>query len=50
VEPALTGRGIGAELVKVAKLERPTVCSSGRSHEEGAPDILYVWSGESIGG
>ena len=75
VEPALTGRGIGAELVKVAKRERPqglqlwtfasnagaqrfydrhgfveTRRTDGRDNEEGLPNILYVWNGESIGG
>jgi GNAT superfamily N-acetyltransferase len=75
VEPTLTGRGIGAELVKLAKRERPdglqlwtfasnagaqrfyerhgfveTRRTDGRDNEEGAPDILYVWSGESTGG
>jgi len=24
--------------------------TDGRDNEEGLPDILYVWSGESIGG
>ncbi len=23
--------------------------TDGRDHEEGAPDILYVWSGDQIG-
>jgi GNAT superfamily N-acetyltransferase len=74
VEPTLTGRGIGARLVKLAKRERPeglqlwTFVSNaraqrfyerhgfveaqrtdGRDNEEGAPDILYVWRGESVG-
>jgi GNAT superfamily N-acetyltransferase len=75
VEPTITGRGIGAGLVKVAKRERPeglqlwtfasntgaqrfyerhgfveTCRTDGRDNEEGAPDILYVWRGESVGG
>jgi GNAT superfamily N-acetyltransferase len=75
VEPTITGRGIGAGLVKMAKLERPdglqlwtfasnagaqrfyerhgvveTRRTDGRDNEEGAPDILYVWRGESVGG
>jgi GNAT superfamily N-acetyltransferase len=70
VEPAMTGHGIGAELLHQAKRERPqglqlwTFASNtraqrfyerhgfvearrtdGRDNEEGAPDILYVWSG-----
>jgi GNAT superfamily N-acetyltransferase len=74
VEPTLTGRGIGARLVKLAKRERPeglqlwTFVSNaraqrfyerhgfveaqrtdGRDNEEGAPDILYVWRGQSVG-
>ena len=72
VEPAMTGRGIGAELLSLAKRERPqglrlwtfvsntgaqrfyerhgfveTERTDGRRNEERAPDILYVWEGES---
>lgn len=72
VEPAMTGRGIGAALVDLAKRERPdrlqlwtfvsnararrfyerhgfveTRRTDGRDNEEGAPDILYVWNGQS---
>jgi GNAT superfamily N-acetyltransferase len=75
VEPTLTGRGIGAGLVRLAKRQRPqglqlwtfasnagaqrfyerhgfveTRRTDGRDNEEGAPDILYVWHGEGIGG
>jgi GNAT superfamily N-acetyltransferase len=73
VEPTMTGRGIGAHLLKLAKRERPdglrlrtfasnagaqrfyerhgfveTRRTDGRDNEEGAPDILYVWGGESV--
>jgi GNAT superfamily N-acetyltransferase len=68
VEPALTGRGIGTQLIELAKRERPGglrlwtfESNSGArrfyerhdfratdrtegDNEEGAPDILYVWS------
>ena len=72
VEPAMTGHGIGADLLQLAKRERPlglrlwTFASNtraqrfyerhgfvearrtdGRDNEESAPDILYVWGGES---
>ena len=72
VEPTLTGQGIGAGLVEVAKRERPQGLqlwafesnagaqrfyerlgfveqsrTDGRDNEEGAPDILYLWPGES---
>jgi GNAT superfamily N-acetyltransferase len=75
VEPTLTGRGIGGELVRLAKRERPeglrlwtflsnagaqrfyerhgfvaTRRTDGDDNEEGAPDVLYVWSGRGIGG
>ena len=68
----MTGRGIGAGLLNLAKRERPTGLrlrtfasntgaqrfyerhgfvetrrTDGRDNEEGAPDILYVWDGES---
>jgi GNAT superfamily N-acetyltransferase len=74
VEPTMTGRGIGAGLVRLAKRERPeglrlwtfvsnlgaqrfyerhgfveTHRTDGRDNEEAAPDILYVWCGESVG-
>ena len=74
VEPQMTGQGIGAELLQLAKRERPlglrlwTFASNtraqrfyerhgfveaqrtdGRDNEERAPDILYVWNGESPG-
>jgi len=73
IEPTMTGRGIGADLVKLAKRERPeglqlwtfvsnvgarrfyerhgfveTHRTDGRHNEEGAPDILYVWRGETV--
>jgi GNAT superfamily N-acetyltransferase len=73
VEPTITGRGVGAGLVQLAKRERPdglrlwtfasnpgaqrfyeshgfvaTRRTDGRDNEEGAPDILYVWHGESL--
>ncbi len=72
VEPAMTGHGIGTELLRLAKRERPsglrlwTFASNtraqrfyerhgfiearrtdGRDNEERAPDILYVWDGET---
>ena len=74
VEPAMTGRGIGAALVALAKRERPdglelwTFAANVRAqrfyerhgfvatrrtdgdNEEGAPDILYVWSGADARG
>ena len=72
VEPTMTGRGIGAGLLNMAKRERQaglrlwtfvsntgaqrfyerhgfveTRRTDGRENEEGAPDILYVWGGQS---
>ncbi len=72
VEPTMTGHGIGAELLRLAKRERPsglrlwTFASNtlaqqfyerhgfvearrtdGRDNEERAPDILYVWDGDT---
>ena len=72
VEPTLTGHGIGAGLVEVAKRERPQGLqlwtfesntgaqrfyerlgfveqrrTDGRDNEEGAPDVLYLWPGET---
>jgi GNAT superfamily N-acetyltransferase len=73
VDPAMTGRGVGTDLVNLAKHERQdglrlwTFASNthaqrfyerhgfvarrrtdGRRNEERAPDILYVWHGESV--
>jgi GNAT superfamily N-acetyltransferase len=71
IEPELTGRGIGSELLEVAKRERPgrlrlwTFESNlgarrfyerhgfiardrtDGDNEEGAPDVLYEWTGRS---
>jgi ribosomal protein S18 acetylase RimI-like enzyme len=73
VEPTITRRGIGSNLVDLAKRERreglrlwtfasntgaqrfyerqgfvATRRSDGRRNEEGAPDILYIWQGETV--
>ena len=72
VDPAMTGRGVGTDLVNLAKRERQhglrlwtfasntraqrfykrhgfvaTRRTDGSRNEERAPDILYVWDGES---